>query len=729
MKSNFLKLIIIIALFSTHAFAQQDNSIINAVASPKGWVIKTKSSTYQIVIDGNGNVKPGYYGGEEQAAYGQKNANWYEGIYEVPVRGGYPNKTPMLEVIFDDQVRDADLMYVNAETVTIDGRPTLKITQKDRFYPLEIVSYIRVIAEYDILEKWAVVKNTAKKGNIKVENLQSGSIVLPADEYVLNHLAGKDVNEFQLQETNLTPGLKVIQNKTFKTNQAAPWFTVYPKTTSKDSGPAWFGSIHYSGNWQLTFDKSFDGYLQILGGINFWDTDWTLNPGASLETPKISFGYSTNGVEGATQSLSAYIRKDVLPANFRNELRPVLYNSWEATYYSVNEQQQLELIKSAKAIGIELFAIDDGWFRGRTDGRSQSGLGNWDVDKNKFPNGLTPVIKAVHEAGMKFGLWVEPENVNPNSDIYLAHPDWVFQVQNRKPNQFRKILNFANEGAYQHILKAMIKLLSENDIDFIKWDQNNGLSEPGWPNAPVEIQREARIRHIENVYRMVSELRKRFPKVMFESCSGGGGRIDLGMLSRMDQAWPSDNTDPLDRLFIQYGYLSAMPANTMVSWITSTARHQPVSLSYRFDVSMAGVMGVGANMAKWTDAEREIAKKKIEEYKVIRPLVQQGILHRLIAPYDGNKCALQFNAEDEKSATVLCYNMAEYIKNGQFDTRNSPTLKLKGLNPNQLYMVQKLDERDKKGINYKGDFLMNVGVTWPVSGPNKSQILILSAIN
>jgi alpha-galactosidase len=727
MKPFRSKLFVVFVLLSSHVIAQQNN-VISATTNPKGWIIKTKSSSYQLITDANGNVKPGYYGAGEQADYIQKNAKWYEGINEVPVRGGSAFKTPMLEVVFNDEVRDADLVLVNADVVNIEGRSTLKITQKDRFYPLEVVSFIRVLPEFDILEKWAIVKNTGQKGNIKIENLQSGSIVLPADDYMLTHLAGKELHEFQVQETLLTPGLKVLQNKTFKANQTAPWFMIYPKNTGKDNGPAWFGSLHYSGNWQLTFDKSFDGYVQVVGGINFWDTSWTLKPGTTLETPKITVGYTKNGAEGAAQSLTSYVRKEILPANFRNELRPVLYNSWEAVYYSVNEKQQLELVKNAKDIGVELFVIDDGWFKGRTDGRSQSGLGNWEIDRNKFPNGLTPVIKEVHNLGMKFGLWVEPENVNPNSDVYLAHPDWVFQVQNRTGNQFRKILNLANEGAYKHLLETFTKLLSENEIDFIKWDQNNYLSEPGWPNAPKEIQREARIRHIENVYRLVTELRKKFPKVSFESCASGGGRVDLGMLSRMDQAWLSDNTDPLDRLYIQYGYLGALPANTMVSWITSTARHEPMPLAYRFDVAMAGVLGVGANMAKWTEAEKAIAKKKIEEYKIIRPLVQQGELHRLISPYDGNKCALQYNAPDNNTATVMCYNLGEYLPNSQFESRSSTALKFKGLNGNQLYQVQKLDELDKPGTTYKGDFLMNIGIAWPVKGANKSQVLLVTAV-
>lgn len=726
MKRIFLILLGISLSFTLRA---QLNSPIIKTDTPNGWMIKTASSAYQLVITPAGSVKPVYYGAVQQANYLQRNAAWYEGIDEVPVRGGVPSKTPVLEVVFKDNVRDADLKYVKGEVVTIDNRYTLKITQTDRVYPLEVTSYIRVLPEFDVLEKWIVIKNTSKKDDIKIDNLQSGSIVLPTDEYTLTHLAGRDLKEFQLQEVGLTPGLKVLQNKVFKANANPPWFMVRPKGAQGNSGPAWFGAVHYSGSWQLTFDKSFDGPVQIIGGINFWDTAWDLKAGTTLETPKFTVGFTQKGAEGAAQSLAAYVRKDVLPAVHRNELRPVIYNSWEAAYYNVNEQQQMQLADVAKEIGAEVFTIDDGWFKGRTDGRSQSGLGNWVVDKNKFPNGLTPVIKHVHDLGMKFGLWVEPENVNPNSDVAMAHPNWIFQFPNRPGNPHRKVLNLAREDVYQYLLNTFTKLLKENDIDFIKWDQNNALSEPGWPDAPAYLQREVRMRHISNVYRLVDELRKRFPKVLFESCSGGGGRVDMGMLSHMDQTWLSDNTDPLDRLFIQYGYLSMMPANTMVSWVTSTTRHQPLPLSFRFDVSMTGVLGIGNDIRKWTPAEKEIAKSKIALYKKIRPVVQQGVLYRLVSPFENNRCALQYNATDGKSSVLFCYNMAQYLAGSNYLDRGSNILKLKGLNPDRQYRIIKTTDPNDKGMVYRGDFLMDIGIVWPVKNAFDSQILLIDQMD
>lgn len=698
-----LTVLINLALFS---YAQEKSSIIKT-ENPRGWIIRTTTSAYQLIVTANGAVKPGYYGSVEQVDYVKKNSAWFEGIDEVPVRGGLPVKTPVLEVVFTDNVRDAELELVEGQIIRLNGRETLKITQRDKIYPLQVISYIRVLPEYDILEKWIEVKNTSKSDVLKVENLMSGSIVLPADEYILTQLSGKQMNEFQPQESRLTPGVKLIENRSFKSNYNAPWFQVRPQSSNdEESGPTWFGSLHYSGNWKLAFDKSFYTNVQVAGGINFWDTELNLKPGEEFQTPKLSVGFTPNGSEGVSLNLGAYVRNEILPAEHRKDMRPVLFNSWYATTYHLNEEQQVGMAKIAAEAGVELFVIDDGWFKGRTT--HTSGLGDWEVDKTKFPNGLGSMIKRINDLGMKFGIWVEPESVTINSDIYRAHPDWILSYPSRKKElPYRVFLNLGKEEVYQHLLNVLSKLLKENKIDFVKWDQNTYLSEPGWMDAPPDVQREVRIAYIQNLYRLVDELKKRFPNVWFESCASGGGRIDYGMMSRMDQAWVSDNAVALDRIFIQYGYLSVLPANTMVSWVIDQIGdlwQQPVSLGYKFDVSMSGVLGIGYDIRKWSPEERAIAKSKIELYKQIRPLVQQGIVHRLVSPFYNNRCALQYNAEDKKSAVLFCYNMVKYLPGSQLIDRGSTILKLRGLDPKQQYRVKKAGDIKDKGTVYKGDF-------------------------
>ena len=730
-----IRIRILVCVFILSPFASAQDIV--KTTEPKGWIIQTQNSTYQLLLTKEQKILPVFYGAKEEAGLTEnvlwtnnikKPGNWIRAIEEVPVRGDFPFKMPAVEVVFPNGVRDIDLIYVSDEIIQEGDKSTLIIVQKDKHYPLEIKSYIKVYKEFDIIEKWVSVKNTSKnkKDKILVENVLSGNLVLPHDNYILTHLSGVEMNEFQIQEVPLSPGLKTIESKAFKSNFNAPWFMIKTTETTKDAGPVWFGSVHYSGNWTLKFDKHFENSLQIVGGINFWDTDLNLNPNESFISPKITFGYSHAGTDMAAIRLNNYIRKQVLPVKFRDELRPVLYNGWENSHYDINEKGQLDLANVAKEIGVELFVIDDGWFKART--ASNSGLGNYEVDKNKFSNGLKPIIEHVHNLGMKFGLWVEPESVSDNADAFVANPHWTFQFPEREKGRYRKMLNLANEEVYNHLLSSLSNLLSENKIDYIKWDQNSYLSEPGWLNAPKGLEREARIRHIQNVYRLVDELRKRFPEVIFETCASGGGRVDLGMLSKMDMAWVSDNTDPIDRLFIQHGYSMMLPANTMSSWVTSMTRHQAVSLDYRFDVSMAGILGIGADITQWTSAEKETARKKIALYKKIRPIVQHGDYYSIISPFETDRSAIQYVAPDKKESVIFCYNLADYLQESQYANRRASGIKLKGLNPNDRYVVTNATTQENIGL-YEGVFLMNIGLPWIVEKPFSSQIIKIETNN
>jgi alpha-galactosidase len=369
-----------------------------------------------------------------------------------------------------------------------------------------------------------------------------------------------------------------------------------------------------------------------------------------------------------------------------------------------------------------LFVIDDGWFKGRLN--DHGGLGDWTVDRTKFPNGLQPMIEQINALGLDVGIWVEPEMINADSDLYRAHPDWVLQFPSRTRTEFRNqlVLNLAREEVYQYLLASLTTLLNENNLKFIKWDHNRPLSESGWTDASPDTQREVRIRYIQNLYRLIDELRRRFPDVWFENCSSGGGRPGLDLFARTDQTWVSDNTDPSDRIFIQYGYLSAFPASTMVGWTTDVMNPLNLPLDVKFDVAMSGVLGVGNDLTKWTDREIAIAKDKIVRYKQIRALVQQGTAYRLASPYDGQRCALQYTSGDSTRAVLFCYNLGAYPNNGPSSIQSSQRLILKGLRPDKLYQVG-----SKKDI-YRGDYLMQVGIGWPVNGGIKSMILDIKQI-
>ncbi|MGV8096414.1 MAG: alpha-galactosidase [Mangrovibacterium sp.] len=690
----------------------QQNSIVKNDDNAS-WSIRTKSFLYQIAVTDAGAVNLTYFGDRTQDV-NQLKKSWRE---EVTVRGGYSNTTPMLEVVFDDHVRDIELKFTGAEIITTDGYSTLIIHQKDVYYPLSVTEYIRVLPEYDLLEKWIEIKNTGKKGDIVIENAQSGSFFLPKDDYDLTYLSGSWGHEFMPQVTRLTQGIKTIQVKDFR-SFGSSFFAIRPAgETDETSGEVWFGSLMYSGNWRVDIEKYSSGEVQAVMGINFWDQEVVLKPGKSLITPKMVLGYAEKGMEGVSQNLTTFIREQILPTAHQNTVRPVLYNSWYATTFNVNEEHQLALAKIAKEIGVEMFVIDDGWFKGRIN--DHAGLGDWTVDKNKFPNGLNPMIEKINAMGLDFGIWIEPEMVNPNSDLYRAHPDWVFHYPNRTRHEGRNqlLLNLAREDVYAYLYNCFHQLLKENNIKFIKWDMNKALTDPGFPSANVEEQRSVRIKYVENFYRLIESLRKEFPDVWFENCASGGGRIDLGMLSRMDFCWVSDNTDPVDRIFIHYSYLNAFPANTMISWVTHEDwHHQNHPLDFKFDVSMSGVLGVGNDLTKWTEAEKTVAKEKIARYKEIREVVQFGMHYRLVSPYENNRSVLQYVNKEQTESVVFVYNLAEYPDHALPETRQSGRIKLRGLQADESYQIEGV-----KG-QFTGEYLMTAGIDFPLRGAFKSKI-------
>ena len=685
-------------------------------ADGHSWTLTTRSFSYQLQVTADSLLQMSHFGRNEQG----RPYTWPLGE-EITVRGGYSSRTPVLEAVFDGRVKDTELAYDSHRITDNNGYQTLSVTLKDKHYPLSVTEHIRVLPEYDLLEKWTEIRHTGRKGQpIEIENAQSGTFFLPKNRYGLSHLSGIWGAEMQPQHTLLTQGTKTLQVKDFR-SFGSSFFAIRPEgEQSETAGEVWYGTLQYSGNWRTDFEKYPTGEVQVTAGINFWDQSVFLKPGDSLITPKWVIGYTREGTGGASHNLSAYTREQVLHASHRHKIRPVLYNSWYATAFNVSEEQQLALAKTAKEIGVEVFVIDDGWFKGRVN--DQAGLGGWEVDRNKFPDGLKPLIEKINAMGMDFGLWVEPEMVNPNSDLYRAHPDWVFYYPHRTRHTGRNqlMLNLAREDVYEYLHSRLSALLRDNNIRYIKWDMNKALSDPGFPSASVEEERAVRIRYIENLYRLWETLRQEFPDVWFENCASGGGRIDLGMMARADFCWLSDNTDPVERTFIQYAYLSAFPANAMICWVTQEDWHQQHhTLDFKFDVSMCGVLGIGYDITRWSAQEKELARRKIALYKEIRPTVQTGDHYRLVSPYDNNRSVLQFVSKDKRETVVFVYNLAEYPNNALPETQRPQTVRLRGLAPDARYRVEGTEQI------LTGGALMEYGMDFPVKGAFKSGIFRL----
>jgi alpha-galactosidase len=454
--------------------------------------------------------------------------------------------------------------------------------------------------------------------------------------------------------------------------------------------------------------------VQVTGGAGGDESGLIeLEPGEAYESPVFAALYTEDGFGGASRAWHAYQLAHVVPK--AEQLRPVLYNSWEATHFDVSEASQRKLADRAADLGVELFVVDDGWFGSRRD--DTSGLGDWTPATEQFPEGLRPLADHVHGLGMQFGIWVEPEMVNPDSDLYRAHPEWAQHYPGRRRSEWRNqlVLNLGLPEVREYLFGQLDTLLGSAPIDYVKWDFNRSFSEPGWPGEPYPER--LGLEHVYGFYGLLDRLRAKHPDVAFESCSAGGGRIDLGVLARTDMVWVSDNTDPLDRLSIQHGFSQLHPARVASAWVTDspnviTGRVTP--LGFRFVSAMAGLLGLGGNLVEWSDAELDEAREWVARYKKIRHVVQHGELHRLRPPGEG-LTAVQYVRGDE--TVVLVWLAAQ-----EFASAPGP-LPLEALDSAARY-------RDlESGIEYSGALLRHRGLVTGLSGDYAAAVFHLERVS
>lgn len=637
-----------------------------------------------------------------------------DGSEEYPVQGGMRFGRPALAARFGT-VRSVEWRLAGS-TMTRDG-DTHQLTVEFADGPLNVALHYRIRADSDVIERWAVATNTG--GDVvELARFDSAAWTLPErDAYRFSHLSGRWSAETQLRHQELTDGEFVIGSRRGTTShQANPWYAVDDGTATEESGTVYSGALAWSGVWQFAAQRLSHGGVQVIGGAGHDGFGpYRLAAGESLTAPVFAGLYTSGGFGAASRAWHAYQLGHVLPNADAD--RPVLYNSWEATGFDVNEENQKALAALAARIGCELFVMDDGWFGARVD--DHAGLGDWTVNPDRFPNGLAPLIDEVHRLGMDFGIWVEPEMVNPDSDLYREHPDWVYHFPERTRHTMRHqlVLNLARPDVAEWMYERLDALLSDNDIQFVKWDMNRPFTEPGWP-AETDNPERLWLDHVHNLYAVLDRLRAKHPGVAFESCSGGGGRIDMGILARTDQVWTSDNTDAPDRLIIQHGYSQVYPARAMSCWVTDVPNFldpRTVPLSFRFHVAMAGVLGVGGDLSEWSADELDEAAELIARYKAVRSIVQHGQLYRLRPPSSGLS-AVQYVTADRSQAVVLAFLGAQ-----RFGER-PPVLRLAGLDPAARYQV------DGVGDPLTGAALAGFGLPVRLNGDYASTLLHLTRV-
>nr|WP_203645616.1 alpha-galactosidase [Streptomyces sp. SID14478] len=600
----------------------------------------------------------------------------------------------------------------------------LDLTFDDDVLGLRVTVRYAVVADTDVIRRWSELTCTGSEA-LRLERIDSAAINVPvsAGGARLTHLTGQWSQEFQFTQTRLTRGtLEFGSTQGVPGHAYAPWLAVQDAADPERGESSTYGiALEWAGNWHMAVDAEPGGAVRVRAGRVPHEGAVLLSPGETLRTPRLACAFSPDGLDGLSRVWHRYERR--LAGTRLHRPRPVLYNSWEATAFDVRADHQLALARRAAAMGVELFVVDDGWFTGRHD--DTGGLGDWHPDPALFPQGFDGFVDQVRALGLDFGLWVEPEAVSPGSALHTAHPDWVYRLPDRTGRRVRNqlLLDLGRVDVQDFVLATLDRLLDRYAVSYLKWDMNRPPTERGRPGpAPAEgLDLDAA--HVAGYLRVLDHLRARHPHVTVEGCAGGGGRIDHTTLARTDVVWPSDNTAPLDRLAIQYGYLHAHAPHTMSSWVTDAPGlfdPRPRSLDFRFVNAMSGVLGIGADIGTWDEAQRAQATEWIARYKDVRDVVHHGDTHLLGSPQDPT-CAVQSVAVDGSRVVVGALSTGR-LDGAPLVPGRPDRLRLQGLDPLARYR----DEAD--GTEYGGAHLRHVGLPLRWSAAHDAELVVLRRV-
>ncbi|MFL0267009.1 alpha-galactosidase [Candidatus Clostridium radicumherbarum] len=638
---------------------------------------------------------------------------------EYPTYGSTDYRTPAYELQLENGSTVTELKYETHKIIKgkpkLEGLPATYTESDSEAETLEIVMIdeligLKVILSYTIFEEYNVVTRNVRfvnNGNTKLKLLRalSMSIDFNSDMYDFIHLYGSWARERHIERRPLFQGNQSVESRRgASSHNHNPFICLLSKGASEEYGDVFGFSLVYSGNFLAQAEVAEYSTTRVSMGINPFDFSWILAPGEEFQTPEVVMVYSSEGLGQMSRTYHKLYRNRLCRGKFRDEKRPVLVNNWEATYFYFNADKIEGIAKVGKELGFELLVLDDGWFGRRNS--DTSSLGDWVADPKKLPKGLEALANSVNNIGLQFGLWFEPEMVSTDSDLYRQHPDWCIHVQGRRRSEGRNqlVLDLSREEVCNYIIHSISYVLKSAPINYVKWDMNRNMTEIGSESLPYERQRETAHRYILGLYRVMDKITSDFPNVLFESCSGGGGRFDPGMLYYMPQTWTSDDTDAVERLKIQYGTSIVYPLSTMGAHVSAVPNHQVhrnTSLKMRGDTAMSGNFGYELDLTKLTEGEKDIVKAQIAEYKELRELIQFGSLYRLLSPFEGNEAAWMVVSEDKSEAFVAYFRVLA-VPNGPITRLN-----LKGLDPNRNYSIA-----GKIGV-YGGDELMYTGLSIP----------------
>ena len=615
---------------------------------------------------------------------------------------------------------------LRVESVDRTDEPSAQVTRirmKDTVYPFYVTVCYRAYKDVDMIETWTEIENLEKKP-VVLTRFDSGYLPIRLGDVWISHLHGTWANEGLLVQEPLERGMRVIKNKdgsrNSHTDHAEVMFSLDGKP-QENVGRVIGAALCYSGNYELRIDTRDTDYHEFYAGINPDNSAYVLESKEVFRTPELALTFSDEGLSGASRNFHRWGRKYRLAHGDKE--RKILLNSWEGVYFDINEPGMDQMMADIASMGGELFVMDDGWFGVKYPRLTDNcALGDWEVDRNKLPNGIGWLVEQAHKHGIKFGIWIEPEMTNTTSELYEKHPDWVLKAPEREVITGRGgtqlVLDLGNPEVQDFVFGVVDDLLTENpEIDYIKWDANMPVSNHGSQYLPKDRQSHLYIEYHRGFAAVCDRIRAKYPDVTIQACASGGGRANWGVLPWFDEFWVSDNTDALQRVYMQWGTSYFFPAIAMASHISATPNHtvfRTTSLKYRIDVAMSGRLGMEIQPKNMSDAEKALCRKAISEYKEIRPVVQFGDIYRLVSPYDGHNMASMMYVSPEKSEAVFYWWKIE-----TFYDDHLPRVRMAGLDPSKTYKIRELNRIDNvplpyEGLSFSGKFLMENGLEIPL---------------
>jgi alpha-galactosidase len=688
-------------------------------------VVATARSALALAVGRDGRLYQVSYGRPRPGAVPEKLALEDEAY---PAAGSGFVAEPAVQAVHADGNTSTELAYVRHEVRKLAGGVTrTRVELRDRFYPFFVTLHFEAFHDEDVIRQWATISH-GEDGVVTLSRYASAAPVMLADGYWLTQLQGDYMREVELAEERLTPGMKVLDSKLGVRAHQRRWpsFLVGVNgPAAEESGEVIGGSLAWSGSFQLAFEVDHTRRLRALAGINPFGAQYRLEKGATFTTPGMLWTWSAAGKGQVSRNFHRWALRHGLRDG--SKPRPVLLNNWEATHFDFDEEKIVSLFDGARELGAELFLLDDGWFGNKHPrDHDRAGLGDWEVNRRKLPRGLSHLADEARKRGLRFGIWLEPEMVNPQSELYEQHPDWIIGQPHRELllSRHQLVLDLGRPEVKEHAWRVVERTLAPNPgITYLKWDANRFVTQPGSRSLPPERQQHLLIDYQWALYEVMDRMARKFPGVMAMACAGGGGRVDYGVMKYFHSFWPSDNTDPVQRVFIQWGFGHFFPASAIAAHVTDMGRKPP---KFAVDVALSGAFGVDRDVQKMDPAERRTVAAGAKLYKeTLRPLVLGGDLYRLESPYERPRAVLGYVARDRAAAVLFIYQLREA---GQGPVRP------RGLDPARRYRVREINlpagAKSRLEVHDQvidGATLMERGFTSPLRRPIESAVIHLVA--